>query len=199
MARFGLSQTALKRLKKEKEMLDDERQTETYFIAEPRDIDGNVNFKVWDVYFYLRDENSLYKDKVIMAEMEFPEQYPLRPPKVVFLNKMFHPNVYHPTGKVCISILDEDTAGPLGCGAPEDRWAPVQNIRTILLSVVILLENPNIESPANVDASKLLRDNLEEYKKIVVELANNENDKNMKNEKIKMIVEELRRQKNINK
>lgn len=190
MSRFGLSQTAFKRLKKEKEMLDEDRQTDTYFIAEPREVEGNVTFKLWDVCFYLRDENSLYKDKVLLAEMEFPEQYPLRPPKVTFLNKMFHPNIY-PNGKVCISILDEDVAGPLGCGAPEDRWAPVQNIRTVLLSLVILLENPNIDSPADVDASKLLRDDPEKYKKIVRDLAEKENTKNMKIEKIKKLVAEF--------
>ncbi|KAF9761326.1 putative ubiquitin-conjugating enzyme E2 [Nosema granulosis] len=192
MSRFGLSQTALKRLKKEKEMLDDDRHTDTYFIAEPREVEGNVTFKVWDAFFYLRDENSLYKDTVLIAEMEFPEQYPLRPPKVTFLTKMFHPNIY-PNGKVCISILDEDVAGPLGCGAPEDRWAPVQNIRTVLLSLVILLENPNIDSPANVDASKLLRDDEESYKKIVRDLAISEDSKHMKVERIKKMIMELRK------
>lgn len=186
-----MTQTALKRLKKEKDMLDGDRNADTYFLAYPREVDDNISFKVWDAYFLMQMPDSLYKDTVLVAEMEFPGDYPLRPPKVTFLTKMFHPNIY-PNGKVCISILDEDVAGPLGCGAPEDRWAPVQNIRTVLLSIAVLLENPNIDSPANVDASKLLRDDEESYKKIVRDLAVSEDSKHMQVEKIRKLVNDLK-------
>jgi len=36
---------------------------------------------------------------------------------------------------------------------PCERWNPTQSIRTILLSVISLLNEPNTSSPANVDAS----------------------------------------------
>jgi hypothetical protein len=34
-----------------------------------------------------------------------------------------------------------------------ERWSPQQNVRTVLLSVISLLNDPNTESPANVDAA----------------------------------------------
>ena len=39
--------------------------------------------------------------------MEFPEDYPNKPPRCKFNPPLFHPNVY-PSGTVCLSILNED-------------------------------------------------------------------------------------------
>ena len=35
----------------------------------------------------------------------------------------------------------------------DERWNPAQRVSTVLLSVISLLNEPNISSPANVDAS----------------------------------------------
>lgn len=40
---------------------------------------------------------------------------------------------------------------------PCERWNPTQSVRTILLSVISLLNEPNTFSPANVDASVMYR------------------------------------------
>uniref|UniRef100_A0A183CZ68 UBIQUITIN_CONJUGAT_2 domain-containing protein n=1 Tax=Gongylonema pulchrum TaxID=637853 RepID=A0A183CZ68_9BILA len=60
-------------------------------------------------------------------------------------------------GDLCISILhppvDDPHSGELAC----ERWNPTQNVRTILLSVISLLNEPNTSSPANVDASVMYR------------------------------------------
>jgi Ubiquitin-conjugating enzyme len=34
-----------------------------------------------------------------------------------------------------------------------ERWSPVQSVEKILLSVVSMLAEPNIESPANIEAA----------------------------------------------
>jgi ubiquitin-conjugating enzyme E2 I len=39
--------------------------------------------------------------------MEFPEEYPNKPPRCSFSPTLFHPNIY-PSGTVCLSILNED-------------------------------------------------------------------------------------------
>ena len=41
---------------------------------------------------------------------------------------------------------------------PQERWNPTQNVRTILMSVISLLNEPNTSSPANVDASVMFRE-----------------------------------------
>ena len=43
----------------------------------------------------------------------------------------------------------DDQSGEL----PEERWSPAQRVRTIVLSVISLLNEPNISSPADVEAS----------------------------------------------
>lgn len=51
------------------------------------------------------------------------------------------------------SIFFLNYSGELPC----ERWNPTQNVRTILLSVISLLNEPNTFSPANVDASVMYR------------------------------------------
>uniref|UniRef100_A0A674J0J4 UBC core domain-containing protein n=1 Tax=Terrapene triunguis TaxID=2587831 RepID=A0A674J0J4_9SAUR len=60
-------------------------------------------------------------------------------------------------GDVCISILHPPVDDPQSGELPSERWNPTQNVRTILLSVISLLNEPNTFSPANVDASVMFR------------------------------------------
>merc|ERR1712204_30547 len=77
-------------------------------------------------------------------------------PSVRFITKVWHPNVYE-NGDLCISILHPPVDDPQSGELPCERWNPTQNVRTILLSVVSLLNEPNTSSPANVDASVMYR------------------------------------------
>ncbi|XP_021563262.1 ubiquitin-conjugating enzyme E2 R1-like, partial [Carlito syrichta] len=90
------------------------------------------------------------------ARLKFPVDYPYSPPAFRFLTKMWHPNIYE-TGDVCISILHPPVDDPQSGELPSERWNPTQNVRTILLSVISLLNEPNTFSPANVDASVMYR------------------------------------------
>ncbi|XP_032062785.1 ubiquitin-conjugating enzyme E2 R2-like isoform X1 [Aythya fuligula] len=92
----------------------------------------------------------------IQAHIKFPIDYPYSPPTFRFLTKMWHPNVYE-NGDVCISILHPPVDDPQSGELPSERWNPTQNVRTILLSVISLLNEPNTFSPANVDASVMFR------------------------------------------
>lgn len=55
---------------------------------------------------------------------------------------------------------------------PEERWNPTQSPETILLSVLSMLADPNISSPANVDASVQWRKDKDGYTKKIKELIN---------------------------
>ncbi|XP_029573501.1 ubiquitin-conjugating enzyme E2 R2 isoform X2 [Salmo trutta] len=90
------------------------------------------------------------------AHIKFPVDYPYCPPTFHFLTKMWHPNIYE-NGDVCISILHPPVDDPRSGELPSERWNPTQNVRTILLSVISLLNEPNTFSPANVDASVMFR------------------------------------------
>nr|XP_053644965.1 ubiquitin-conjugating enzyme E2 R2-like [Cherax quadricarinatus] len=90
------------------------------------------------------------------AHVKFPPDYPYSPPSVRFLTKVWHPNVYE-NGDLCISILHPPVDDPQSGELPCERWNPTQNVRTVLLSVISLLNEPNTYSPANVDASVMYR------------------------------------------
>ena len=87
-----------------------------------------------------------------------------------FLTKMWHPNIYE-DGKVCISILHSPGYDEYNENEkPEERWRPVLGVEQILLSVISMLNDPNIDSPANIQAGYQLRKDPEEYKKKVRKL-----------------------------
>ena len=46
-------------------------------------------------------------------------------------------------GDLCISILHPPVDDPQSGELPCERWNPTQNVRTVLLSVVSLLNEPN--------------------------------------------------------
>eukprot|EP01129_Flabellula_baltica_P010875 TRINITY_DN4659_c0_g1_i2.p1 TRINITY_DN4659_c0_g1~~TRINITY_DN4659_c0_g1_i2.p1 ORF type:complete len:186 (+),score=62.96 TRINITY_DN4659_c0_g1_i2:233-790(+) len=94
--------------------------------------------------------------------MTFPDDYPMSPPSLKFLSDFWHPNVY-PDGGVCISILHPPGEDEMSGERPEERWLPTQTVSTILLSVISMLADPNISSPANVDASVEWRTDRERY------------------------------------
>jgi ubiquitin-conjugating enzyme E2 N len=62
-------------------------------------------------------------------ELFLPDSYPMEPPKVRFLTKIYHPNI-DKLGRICLDIL-------------KDKWSPALQIRTVLLSIQALLSSPN--------------------------------------------------------
>jgi ubiquitin-protein ligase len=70
----------------------------------------------------------------------------------------------YPDGKLCISILHTGN-DVSGYEHELERWRPVQNVRTIFVSILSLLCEPNPDSAANIDAAKLLREDKKEYYK----------------------------------
>lgn len=97
------------------------------------------------------------------AEMNFSRDYPYSPPTFKFLTRnITHPNVYQ-DGNLCISILhkpgDDVQSGELA----SERWNVLHGVESVLRSVLLLLDDPEINSPANVDASVLYRDKRATY------------------------------------
>ncbi|KAK4641094.1 Ubiquitin-conjugating enzyme E2 15 [Podospora bellae-mahoneyi] len=119
------------------------------------------NIFEWEVMLMISDECKYYGGGNFRAILTFPPTYPLMPPKLVFQSPIpFHPNIY-PDGRLCISILHPPEEDISGYEKASERWSPVQSPESILLSVISLFEDPNDESPANLDAAVLLREERE--------------------------------------
>lgn len=125
------------------------------------------NLYEWEIMI-IGPPDTLYEGGFLRAELIFPPEYPLMPPKMKFLTPMWHPNVYE-DGGVCISILHAPGTDEWGYEDAGERWLPVHTIESILLSVISLLssDTPNLDSPANVDAAKQVREDIKAYRKKV--------------------------------
>jgi len=114
-------------------------------------IDDDNLFK-WEVMI-MGPADSFYEGGFFKAHLTFPPDYPQKPPKLKFASEFWHPNVGK-DGDVCISILHEPGEDKFGYERPEERWLPIHTVETILISVISMINEPNDESPANVDAAK---------------------------------------------
>ena len=115
-------------------------------------------FFVWEAIIF-GPQDTIWEGACFKLTLEFNEEYPNKPPNVIFNTPIFHPNVYT-DGRICLDILT-------------NQWSPVYDVHTVLASIQSLLDDPNPGSPANVEAARLFTDNKEEYKKRVKECVEN--------------------------
>lgn len=83
---------------------------------------------------------SPYENGTFKLELFLPEEYPMSPPKVRFLTKIYHPNI-DKLGRICLDIL-------------KDKWSPALQIRTVLISIQALLSAPNPDDPLADEVAK---------------------------------------------
>ena len=99
--------------------------------------DANDMMK-WEAVI-LGPEDTDWQGGIFKLMITFGNDYPTAPPKVRFLTKMFHPNIYL-NGEICLDIL-------------QNNWTPTYTAVEALLSIQSLLDDPNCKSPANPEAS----------------------------------------------
>jgi ubiquitin-conjugating enzyme E2 G1 len=110
-------------------------------------------------------QDTFYEEGYFKAKLKFPSDFPNQPPKMIFTTEILHPNIYE-NGEVCISILHppgEDAYNPQELAI--ERWRPILGVEAVILSVISMLSDPNDESPANIDAAVLWRENKQEFRK----------------------------------
>ncbi|KAI9930033.1 hypothetical protein ASPWEDRAFT_99354 [Aspergillus wentii DTO 134E9] len=120
----------------------------------------------WNVGLIVVNPESLYYGGYFRASMNFPKNYPYSPPEFRFLRPLYHPNIYK-DGKLCISILHAPGEDEMSGELASERWSPAQRVESVLISILSLLDDAEVSSPANVDASVMLRKEPDEYKAIV--------------------------------
>mmetsp|Transcript_120272 Transcript_120272/g.169236 ORF Transcript_120272/g.169236 Transcript_120272/m.169236 type:complete len:150 (+) Transcript_120272:58-507(+) len=94
-------------------------------------------------YFHITidgPETSAYEGGHFKLELYLPDEYPMCPPKVRFLTRIYHPNIDW-IGRICLDIL-------------KSKWSPALQIRTVLLSIQALLSAPNPDDPLNNEAAE---------------------------------------------
>ncbi|WZN58575.1 ubiquitin-conjugating enzyme E2 [Chloropicon roscoffensis] len=121
------------------------------FFARPETKeDGSTNMFRWKCHIPGR-KDTIWEGGYYPISIDFPEEYPQRPPKCKFSEGFYHPNVY-PSGTVCLSILNED-----------EGWVPSITVKQILMGIQDLLTDPNPNSPAQTDAYLDYTKNRDKY------------------------------------
>ncbi|KAF1981816.1 hypothetical protein K402DRAFT_220432 [Aulographum hederae CBS 113979] len=126
----------------------------------------NENIFEWNVALIVLNPDSVYYRGYFRAKMTFPKNYPYAPPDFKFTRPLYHPNIY-PDGRLCISILHQPGEDEMSGEHADERWNPTQRVESVLISIISLLDDPEVSSPANVDAGIMLRKEPEKYKERV--------------------------------
>jgi ubiquitin-conjugating enzyme E2 D/E len=110
---------------------------------------GDNDLYKWEG-FIMGPEGSPYHGGMFQLEINFPDNYPFKPPKVHFLTKIFHPNIKSQNGAICLDIL-------------KDAWTPALTVTKLLLSISSLLTEPNPSDPLEPAIANLYQRNRGEF------------------------------------
>ena len=132
----------LKRLKSELKELNAEKSK--YFSIKPVG-DSMTNW----VAVIMGPENTPYENGLFHLNIILPDNYPFQPPTLTFITKIFHPNINY-NGEICMDLLKES-------------WSPVITISNLILSLISMLNDPNLDDPLSLDIADLYKYNYEEY------------------------------------
>jgi len=76
--------------------------------------------------------------------IEVGPEYPIRPPVMRFVTRVFHPNIHFETGEICLDILKKE-------------WSPAWSLQAACRAVMALLAAHDADSPLNCDAGNMVR------------------------------------------
>jgi len=104
-------------------------------------------------------DNPPYSRGAFRIEINFPAEYPFKPPKITFKTKIYHPNIDE-KGQICLPIIQAE------------NWKPATRTDQVIQALIALVNDPEPEHPLRTDlAEEYCKDrkkffkNAEEYTK----------------------------------
>ena len=128
-----------------KELLDLKKDCPEQISAGP--VDDNNMFH-WQAMI-MGPGDSPYQGGVFFLDLQFPPDYPFKPPKCTFKTKVYHPNI-NSNGGICLDIL-------------KNQWSPALTTSKVLLSISSLLSDPNPDDPLVGEIAALYKQNKAQF------------------------------------
>ncbi len=140
---------ALKRV--QKELVDFNRDPPPNCSAGPINESDMFNWQAT----IMGPSESAYREGVFFLSINFPSDYPFKPPKVIFNTKIYHPNITS-NGSICLDILKE-------------TWSPGLTISKVLLSISSLLTDANPDDPIVPEIANMYKSNRGKFEQLAKE------------------------------
>ncbi|XP_064539321.1 ubiquitin-conjugating enzyme E2-18 kDa [Drosophila montana] len=135
-----------KRMQNELKQMMEQKQLNQLQLLEPE----KDNIYKW--YALLMPNTPPYDKGAFKLEIDFPKDYPFRPPILHINTKIYHPNI-NERGQVCLPILE-----------PE-HWKPTSRIEHVLQVLIATINDPQPENPYNMEiASQFVNDPRKFYR-----------------------------------
>lgn len=82
-----------------------------------------------------------YNKGAFSIQLEFPAEYPFKPPRITFKTKIYHPNIDE-KGQVCLPIISAE------------NWKPATKTDQVIQALVALVNEPEPEHPLRADLAE---------------------------------------------
>eukprot|EP00794_Sanderia_malayensis_P017665 gene17665-19426_t len=115
------------------------------------------NFLNWQAVIKGPKE-TIWESGLFTVYIFFNEDYNSSPPNIFFHTIPFHPNIDMKTGRPCIDFIDN-----------LNDWKTSYDLVYIFLNLQLMLSNPVLENPVNIEAAQMLHLRPKQYCQMVLD------------------------------